>query len=149
MLLQKESNPSLNTVTAYGEGYLEINRERFETSVCLAPEGPIRTLSLHSVADIDSTLLTELVGLRAAPQDPMAFLDDAPPPLERPDDAPEVVLIGTGSCQAFLPPDVIRPLLMAGIGVEAMTTHAAARTYNILMSEERRVLALLLFGDSA
>jgi uncharacterized protein len=35
-----------------------------------------------------------------------------------------------------------------GIGVEAMTTHAAARTYNILMSEDRRVLALLFLGKT-
>ncbi|MFA5664015.1 Mth938-like domain-containing protein [Castellaniella sp.] len=149
MLLQKESNPSLNTITAYGEGYLEINRERFETSVCLAPEGPIRRMPLHGIAEIDGTLLKDLVGLGTAQQDPMAFLDDEPAPPTLPADAPEVVLIGTGLRQAFLPPDVVRPLLMAGIGVEAMTTHSAARTYNILMSEERRVLALLILGDAA
>ena len=64
-------------------------------------------------------------------------------------DAPEVLLIGTGPRQTFLRPDVLRPLLALGIGVETMTTQAAARTYNILMSEERRVLALLLPGDPA
>jgi uncharacterized protein len=58
-----------------------------------------------------------------------------------------VLLIGTGPRQVFLRPDVLRPLLALGIGIETMTTQAAARTYNILMSEERRVLALLLPGD--
>jgi uncharacterized protein len=145
VLLQKDSNPALNTVTAYGDGYLEINRVRFQTAICFTAEGPIRSLDLQSLADIDGALLKSLVGLDEMARDPMAFLDDAPP--ERPANAPEVLLIGTGSRQAFLPEPMIRPLIALGIGVETMTTQAAARTYNILMSEERRVLALLLPGD--
>jgi uncharacterized protein len=39
---------------------------------------------------------------------------------------------------------VITPLLRAGVGVECMTTEAAARTYNILMAEGRQVIAALL-----
>ncbi|WP_298015045.1 MTH938/NDUFAF3 family protein [uncultured Castellaniella sp.] len=145
MLLQKDFNPALNTVTAYGEHHLEINRVRFETAVCFGPEGPVRNVELQTAADIDATFLKSLVGLDAAPRDPLAFLDDAPAAL--PEGAPEVLLIGTGTRQIFLSPEVTRPLLQLGIGVETMTTQAAARTYNILMSEERRVLALLLPGD--
>jgi len=145
VLLQKESNPALNTVTAYGDNYLEVNRERYETAICFTPEGPIRCLELCSVAQIDTAFLKALIGLGEARQDPMAFLDDAPPAL--PADAPEVVLIGTGNRQTFLPSAITHPLLALGIGIETMTTQAAARTYNILMSEERRVLALLLPGD--
>ncbi len=145
MLLQKDSNPALNTVTAYGDDYLEINRVRFRTAVSFTPEGPIRSLELKAPADIDAALLRGLAGLDDVRRDPLAFLDDAPPTL--PPGAPEVVLIGTGSRQVFLPPAVTSALLAVGIGVETMTTQAAARTYNILMSEERRVLALLLPGD--
>ncbi|HEX7385686.1 MAG TPA: MTH938/NDUFAF3 family protein [Castellaniella sp.] len=144
MLLQKDSNPELNTVTAYGDDYLEINRERFESAICFTPQGPVRNLTVRLPAEIDAALLKTLVGLEAVVQDPLAFLDDTP--LALPADAPEVVLIGTGSRQVFLSPEVIQPLLKLGIGVETMTTQAAARTYNILMSEERHVLALLLPG---
>lgn len=147
MQLQKEINPSLNTITGYGDHYLEVNRERYESSLCVSPEGPVRSMDLHSASEIDAELLQALVGLNTAPQDPLAFLDDAPATPALPDDAPEVLIIGTGMQQAFLPPSVIRPLLAVGIGVETMTTHAAARTYNILMSEERRVLALLISGN--
>ncbi|WP_345797648.1 MTH938/NDUFAF3 family protein [Castellaniella sp. MT123] len=146
MLLQKDINPALNTVTAYGEHHLEINRVRFETAVCFGPEGPVRSLDLRTAADIDAAFLKALIGLDELVRDPLAFLDDTPPTL--PHDAPEVLLIGTGAGQTFLSPEVTRPLLQLGIGVETMTTQAAARTYNILMSEERRVLALLLPGDS-
>jgi len=145
VLLQKDFNPALNTVTAYGEHHLEINRVRFETAVCFGPEGPVRHVELQAATDIDAAFLKTLVGLDAARQDPMAFLDDAPA-AALPADAPEVLLIGTGAQQTFLSPEVTRPLLRLGIGVETMTTQAAARTYNILMSEERRVLALLLPG---
>uniref|UniRef100_UPI00334183DC Mth938-like domain-containing protein n=1 Tax=Castellaniella defragrans TaxID=75697 RepID=UPI00334183DC len=145
VLLQKDSNPTLNTVTAYGDDYLEINRVRFWTAISFTPEGPIRSLDLNSPADIDAELLRGLAGLKDSRSDPLAFLDDAPPAL--PPDAPEVILIGTGARQTFLSPAVTGALLALGIGIEIMTTQAAARTYNILMSEERRVLALLLPGD--
>jgi len=147
VLLQKDSNPALNTVTAYGDDYLEINRVRFRTAVSFTPEGPIRSLDLTVPADIDAGLLRSLAGLKDAGRDPLAFLDGAP--LALPPDAPEVILIGTGARQTFLAPAVTGPLLALGIGIETMTTQAAARTYNILMSEERRVLALLLPGDPA
>ena len=147
MLLQKDLNPALNTVTAYGDGFLKINRVRYDSAICFAPEGAVRSLNVRTTAEIDAAFLQDLVGLKPADQDPLAFLDDATPTLERPDDAPEVLLIGTGPRQTFLSPNVLRPLQALGIGVETMTTQAAARTYNILMSEERRVLALLLPGD--
>jgi uncharacterized protein len=59
-------------------------------------------------------------------------------------DKPEVLLVGTGSKQLMLPHHIVAPLLKAGIGVESMTTQAAARTFNILMAEGRQVIAALL-----
>ncbi len=56
---------------------------------------------------------------------------------------PEVVLLGTGATQQFLHPSRLAPFYRAGIGVEIMTTAAACRTYNILVAEERRVVAAL------
>ena len=60
------------------------------------------------------------------------------------DNAPELILIGTGNRQQFVPPAVLQPLLDAGIGIECMDTRAAARTYNVLMNENRMVVAALL-----
>jgi uncharacterized protein len=54
---------------------------------------------------------------------------------------PEVVLLGFGRQQSFPPIDVQRAFLRAGIGLECMTLDAAARTFNVLMSENRRALA--------
>lgn len=56
----------------------------------------------------------------------------------------EFVLLGTGATQK-LPPRAIRETLAAaGIGLEFMSTEAAARTYNVLASEGRRLAAALI-----
>lgn len=58
--------------------------------------------------------------------------------------APDVLLLGTGERLCFPPPPVTAGLLTRGIGVEVMDTSAACRTYNILLSEGRVVVAALL-----
>lgn len=143
VLLQSESNTEFNTVTAYGQDYVEINTVQYRHAVYFAPEGDVSPLDANSVGDITETLLKKITGLATVRSDPMAFLDADPTPA-LPEDAPEVVLIGTGSTQRFLPHGVAESLTRLGIGVEAMTTQAAARTYNILMSEGRHVIVALL-----
>ena len=54
---------------------------------------------------------------------------------------PELVVLGSGETQAFPPADVMAACLQRGIGLEAMTNAAAARTFNVLASEGRRVVA--------
>ena len=144
MQLQAESNPALNTVTAYGEHYIEINAVRFDHAVYFAPEGEVKRWEASRVSDITSQQLRDIAGLAHATVSPLDFLDAPEGRPTKPDDAPEVILVGTGKQQHFLPAAVTRPLLDVGIGVEAMNTHAAARTYNILMAEGRRVVAALL-----
>jgi uncharacterized protein len=56
----------------------------------------------------------------------------------------DVILIGTGPAIAHLPPEFRTALEDAGLGVEVMASDAAARTWNVLLSEGRRVAAALL-----
>jgi uncharacterized protein len=56
----------------------------------------------------------------------------------------EVVLLGTGRQQRFPSMQLMAALSRKGIGLEPMDTAAACRTYNVLMSEDRRVAAALL-----
>jgi uncharacterized protein len=51
----------------------------------------------------------------------------------------DVLLVGTGSEIAHLPPDLREALEEAGIGIEIMASPAACRTYNVLLSEGRRI----------
>lgn len=59
---------------------------------------------------------------------------------------PAVILLGTGERQQFPSPDVLAACLTRGIGLEAMTNAAAARTYNVLASEGRRVALAMIVG---
>ena len=121
MKLQSDLNPSLNAITAYGPGYIEINRQRYDHPVLVQPEGPILTWDAASLEVLEESHFA-------------AFLDFSP----------ELVLLGTGERQRFPHPRLLAPLARVRIGLETMDTRAACRTYNILMSEGRRVLAALL-----
>lgn len=57
---------------------------------------------------------------------------------------PELVVIGIGERHQNLPPERQLHFIRRGIGVECMTLHAACRTFNVLMSENRRALAALI-----
>lgn len=56
----------------------------------------------------------------------------------------DVVLVGQGAEIAPLAPDLRAALEAAGLGVEIMSTPSAARTYNVLLAEGRRVAAILI-----
>lgn len=57
---------------------------------------------------------------------------------------PELIILGTGERQVFPSPEIFTPLIDAGIGYEVMDTHAASRTYNLLRTEGRHVIAALI-----
>jgi len=57
---------------------------------------------------------------------------------------PEVILLGTGKNQIFLPPSTQVHFFRRQIGFEVMSTDAACRTFNVLVAEGRQVVAALL-----
>lgn len=57
--------------------------------------------------------------------------------------APEIVLLGTGATNVFPPRELLFAFARRGIGLETMDTAAAARTFNVLASEGRQVVAVL------
>jgi uncharacterized protein len=57
--------------------------------------------------------------------------------------APELVLLGTGPVQRFASAAVRDEFARRGVGLEVMQLGAACRTFNVLVQEERRVLAAL------
>lgn len=56
----------------------------------------------------------------------------------------EFLLVGTGDGMRLLPKELRLALKEAGISVDAMSTGAAVRTYNIMLSESRAVAAALI-----
>lgn len=124
MKLHATQPTSLNTVTAYGSGYVEINAQRHQQALIVQPETPVEPWPVERFEELAVAHFARLAELK-----------------------PEVVLLGTGGRQRFPHPRLTAPLTAAGIGVEAMDSGAACRTYNILMTEGRRVLLALLLPD--
>jgi uncharacterized protein len=122
--LHADPPTTLNTVTAYGPGFIEINSVRYTVAVRLSPDQPPTEWNV-----------TSFDALRA--EDFAALLDERP----------EVVLLGTGARQRFPHPRLSASLAHAHVGFEVMDTQAACRTYNILVAEGRRVLAVLLLDS--
>jgi len=109
-------------IRRYGDGGFEIGGVRHEGSVLVMAE---RTLAwpVSRADDIDIRALDPCVAAGADVT---------------------VLLIGTGRRLVPVPPALRAALREHGIGVEAMDTGAACRTFNVLLSEERAVAAALI-----
>jgi uncharacterized protein len=127
MKLHSSSTQQYQTVTGYDASGVEINAKRYDFSLLVMPETPPRAWDVSRFEDL-------------APEHFEAIAKDAP----------DVVVLGTGERQRFVHPRLIAALSLLRIGVECMDSHAACRTYNILMGEGRKVtLALIIEGAKA
>ncbi|WP_158884270.1 Mth938-like domain-containing protein [Rhodanobacter sp. L36] len=110
------------------EGYLFVRRVGIESvtlidrelsaSFLLAPDQAIENWPVSDAAALDGSHVEALLALK-----------------------PELVILGTGSRQTFPSPGFMSGFLRKGVGIEAMDNAAAARTYNLLAGEGRRVIA--------
>jgi uncharacterized protein len=57
---------------------------------------------------------------------------------------PELVILGTGERQVFPPAEFMAGFLRKGVGIEVMDNGAAARTYDLLAGEGRRVVVAFI-----
>jgi uncharacterized protein len=60
---------------------------------------------------------------------------------------PEIVVLGTGSTHLFPPRELMFAFARRGVGLEVMDTAAAARTFNVLAGEGRKIAAVLYIGS--
>jgi uncharacterized protein len=97
-----------------------------------------RVLRTSTVVTVDRVVAWPVAGL--AELSPAAF----DPVLEL---RPEIILLSTGATQRFPSPEVYAYVQSRGVGFEAMEVGAACRTYNVLLSEDRRVALAVLLGD--
>jgi len=108
-------------ITGYGQGWVDINRQRYSNNLILLPNQLIENWSVLSFDSIQADDFEKIAELK-----------------------PDVVLLGTGASHKFIHPKLTTALTRVGISLECMSTDAACRTYNILMSEGRNVLAALI-----
>jgi hypothetical protein len=119
--LQSDPHSGANTITGYGDGYVEINQTPYAHAVLLSSDGAISEWPVQSFERLEASHFTQMVDLN-----------------------PELILIGTGSKQRFPKPELLKSLILAKIGFEIMDSQAACRTYNILVGEGRQVLLALI-----
>ena len=112
-----------NLFTSYGDGYVIVNGVRHDKSMIVLPDQLIQDWLASGFEQLSADQLSRLL--------PFGL---------------EVVLLGTGARIRFPRPEILRPLIEAGVGVEVMDVPAACRTYNILVAEDRKVAAALLLG---
>ena len=115
--------PDVHLVTASGPGWIRVGVDEYRASVVLLPDAVI-------------------TGFAPAGFDALGAADFAALLAHR----PEIVLVGTGAAHRFVHPRLFAALSAARVGVEAMDTRAACRTFNILVGEGRRVLAALVIA---
>lgn len=106
---------------AYGDDYFQLGQDRFEASLYFH-EGEVTTPWLQG--DISLLKVSDLKWLE--------------------DKTPEILVIGTGRRTAFPSAEVLDYLADMHIGFECMDSLSAARTFNILIGEGRKVAAAML-----
>ena len=116
------SNPGdTKLFTAHGADHVMVNGERHERSIVVLAEEVRSDWVVAGFDELSEAHFAYFVSLK-----------------------PDVLLLGTGATQRFPHPRLYRALTDAGIGVECMDTPAACRTYNILVAEDRKVVAAIL-----
>jgi uncharacterized protein len=112
-------------IQSYGPGRVVIKGEIHRSSLLVMPDRVVPHWRPACIAELEAGDLAQLAAYQ-----------------------PEIVILGTGKRQHFPPPAIYRKLAEQGIGLEVMNTGAACRTYNILMAEDRRVLAALILIEA-
>ncbi|MCP8939338.1 MTH938/NDUFAF3 family protein [Alsobacter sp. SYSU M60028] len=117
--------PGRHIIDAYGNGGFRFADMSHRGSVLALPSGvrawPVRAFS-DLTPDAFAPVLAEAAEIRT-------------------------LLLGTGAETVFLPEPLRALLRGAGIGIDAMHTGAAVRTYNVMLAEDRQVAAALIAVD--
>jgi uncharacterized protein len=94
---------------------------QFRRSLIVSADRVVEDFPAQSIADLDANAIASVLALQ-----------------------PEVVLLGTGARAIFPPQAVLAEFLKHGIGLETMDNAAVARTFNVLVGEGRRAVAVFL-----
>ena len=109
------------SISGYEAGEIEVAGQRYGQAI-LVKTSEVVELEAKNCQDLTEEVMSQI--LQQRPQ-------------------PELIVVGTGSKQQFLPAKLQAMVAMERIGLEMMATPAACRTYNILLSEDRKAWAML------
>jgi uncharacterized protein len=121
MKFQPDTAEGFNLITRHEAGRVWVGGTPYAHSLLLPWVGPVLDWGVNSLADLQAAHFERIGALK-----------------------PELVIFGSGPVMRFVAPALQRSLIERRIGVETMDTAAACRTYNVLASEKRAVVAALL-----
>jgi uncharacterized protein len=125
MKFQPDTPTGVNVITRQDPGRVWVGPTLFEASILVPWAGPVQAWAAPGFDDLQAQLFEQI-----------ALLE------------PELVIFGSGSRLRFPRPQWLQSLIGRRIGVETMDTAAACRTYNVLVSEQRSVVAALIVEAS-
>ena len=123
MPLTEDRITSRYSISAYNSEQIVINQQAYRQSLILSPESIHCPWPVQSIDDLDESSLQIVLEMH-----------------------PTVVLLGTGQQQQFPDPVIFTLFGQQGIGLEVMNTGALCRTFNILVAEDREVVAAIILG---
>ena len=125
MKMQAERIEGQNAIARHAADGVVVNGVEHRSSVVVPWQGEVAGWPVHSFETLTAEHFERVAAL-----------------------GPEIVIFGSGTRLRFPPAAAMRVLIERRIGFETMDVAAAARTYNVLLSEGRRVVAALLFEQA-
>ncbi len=119
-LIQNKSDNS-NQIVSVSETNIVINGDSYSSSCIVSNSQIIADIGLTNIDELKSKHVEDLLSSK-----------------------PEVILFGSGVTHQFPDVELLGPIAKSLVGFEVMTNSAAARTYNVMIAEERKVTCLLI-----
>jgi uncharacterized protein len=121
MPLAEDKITSRYSISAYNPGEIIVNETAYRESLILSPQSILCPWQVLSIDELDETSLQPVLQMN-----------------------PYVVLLGTGEQQIFPDARIFGFFGERGIGLEVMNNGALCRTFNILVAEDREVVAAII-----
>ena len=115
--------PSVNQFNLYTDNSVTIQDCEYSEDILVFNTIVKKMNPIYHIGELDITYLSEICLFR-----------------------PDIMIIGTGKTIVYPEHKLIRHVQINGIGIEIMTIKSLCRTFNFLASENRKILALLLFN---
>jgi uncharacterized protein len=112
-----------HAIQAYGDNKIQINSIIYERSLIVSREEIITEVAIKNIQEMSEEYLNLLLQCK-----------------------PELIIIGHENTGKFPPFSFISQLSQQRIGIECMSIGAACRTYNVLLGENRNVVAGIIFN---
>ena len=121
MKLNKDTSNSKYIIEKYENDGITISQKKYCSSLIISHDKLIGNWNIKDISEININHFNEIFAIN-----------------------PDVIIIGSGKNHKFLDNKILAEIMAKGIGIEVMNTQSACRTYTVLESEGRNVVAALI-----